>query len=139
MVQSKVLKQLSILEQRKFDDEDIVEDIQFLNERLQASVQDLRYSRKLLLIIIIIIHLYKLFHSSFDEYATEVKSGRLEWSPVHRSAQFWRENASRLNERNYELLRILVHLLETSRDPLVLSVASFDIGEYVRHYPRGKQ
>ncbi|XP_050549023.1 V-type proton ATPase subunit H isoform X2 [Daktulosphaira vitifoliae] len=118
MVQSKVLKQLSILEQRKFDDEDIVEDIQFLNERLQASVQDL---------------------SSFDEYATEVKSGRLEWSPVHRSAQFWRENASRLNERNYELLRILVHLLETSRDPLVLSVASFDVGEYVRHYPRGKQ
>lgn len=80
-----------------------------------------------------------VFFSSFDEYATEVKSGRLEWSPVHRSAQFWRENASRLNERNYELLRILVHLLETSRDTLVLSVASFDVGEYVRHYPRGKQ
>ncbi|XP_075220475.1 V-type proton ATPase subunit VhaSFD isoform X1 [Lycorma delicatula] len=117
MVQSKVLKQLSILEQRKFDDEDIVEDVQFLNEKLQASVQDL---------------------SSFDEYATEVKSGRLEWSPVHRSAPFWRENASRLNEKNYELLKILIHLLETSRDPLVLSVASFDIGEYVRHYPRGK-
>lgn len=117
MVQSKVLKQLSILEQRKFDDEDIVEDVQFLNEKLQASVQDL---------------------SSFDEYATEVKSGRLEWSPVHRSAQFWRENAPRLNEKNYELLRILIHLLETSRDALVLSVASFDIGEYVRHYPRGK-
>ena len=27
--------------------------------------------------------------SSFDEYATEVKSGRLEWSPVHRSDKFW--------------------------------------------------
>ncbi|KAF6208417.1 hypothetical protein GE061_016873 [Apolygus lucorum] len=117
MVQSKVLKQLSILEQRKFDDEDIVEDVQFLNEKLLASVQDL---------------------SSFDEYATEVKTGRLEWSPVHRSAQFWRENAARLNEKNYELLRILIHLLETSRDALVLSVASYDIGEYVRHYPRGK-
>uniref|UniRef100_A0A1B6K9Z3 V-type proton ATPase subunit H n=1 Tax=Graphocephala atropunctata TaxID=36148 RepID=A0A1B6K9Z3_9HEMI len=117
MVQSKVLKQLSILEQRKFDDEDIVEDVSFLNEKLQASVQDL---------------------SSFDEYATEVKSGRLEWSPVHRSAQFWRENAPRLNEKNYELLRILIHLLENNRDALVLSVASFDIGEYVRHYPRGK-
>lgn len=117
MVQSKVLKQLSILEQRKFDDEDIVEDVSFLNEKLQASVQDL---------------------SSFDEYATEVKSGRLEWSPVHRSAQFWRENAGRLNEKNYELLRILIHLLENNRDPVVLSVASFDIGEYVRHYPRGK-
>lgn len=117
MVQSKVLKQLSILEQRKIEDEDIVEDVQFLNEKLQASVQDL---------------------SSFDEYKTEVKSGRLEWSPVHRSAQFWRENSARLNEKNYELLRTLIHLLETNRDPLVLSVASYDIGEYVRHYPRGK-
>jgi V-type H+-transporting ATPase subunit H len=117
MVQCKVLKQLSILEQRKFDDEDIVADIEFLNEKLQASVQDL---------------------SSFDEYATEIRSGRLEWSPVHKSAKFWRENAPRLNEKNYELLRILIALLETNRDPLVLSVASFDIGEYVRHYPRGK-
>ncbi|KAK2584034.1 hypothetical protein KPH14_006487 [Odynerus spinipes] len=117
MVQCKVLKQLSILAQRKFDDEDINDDIEFLNDKLQASVQDL---------------------SSFDEYSTEVKSGRLEWSPVHKSGKFWRENASRLNEKNYELLRILVHLLETSKDPLVLSVASFDIGEYVRHYPRGK-
>nr|CAI5843604.1 unnamed protein product [Callosobruchus analis] len=116
MVQCKVLKQLQILEQRKFDDEDVTSDIEFLTERLQSSVQDL---------------------SSFDEYATEVKSGRLEWSPVHKS-KFWRENAHRLNEKNYELLRILIHLLETSKDPLVLSVASYDIGEYVRHYPRGK-
>ncbi|KAF4524483.1 hypothetical protein B566_EDAN013098 [Ephemera danica] len=117
MVQCKVLKQLSILEQRKFDDEDITADIVFLNDRLLSSVQDL---------------------SSFDEYATELRSGRLEWSPVHKSAKFWRENAGRLNERNHELLNILIKLLETSRDPLVLSVASFDIGEYVRHYPRGK-
>lgn len=116
MVQSKVLKQLAILEQRKFEDEDLTADVEFLTERLQSSVQDL---------------------SSFDEYATEIKSGRLEWSPVHKS-KFWRENAQRLNEKNYELLRILIHLLETSKDPLVLSVASFDIGEYVRHYPRGK-
>jgi V-type H+-transporting ATPase subunit H len=117
MVQTKVLKQLSILEQRRFDDEDITGDVEFLTEKLQSSVQDL---------------------SSFDEYSTEIKSGRLEWSPVHKSAKFWRENAHCLNEKNYELLRILVHLLETSKDPLVLSVASFDIGEYVRHYPRGK-
>ena len=34
--------------------------------------------------------------------------------------------------------RILVKLLETSKDPLVLSVAAYDVGEYVRHYPRGK-
>ena len=45
------------------------------------------------------------FTSSFDEYSTEVKSGRLEWSPVHKSEKFWRENAARLNEKNYELLK----------------------------------
>lgn len=55
MVQCKVLKQLSILEQRRFDDEDITGDVEYLTEKLQSSVQDL---------------------SSFDEYATEVKSGR---------------------------------------------------------------
>ncbi|CAB4065228.1 ATPeV1H [Lepeophtheirus salmonis] len=58
--------------------------------------------------------------SSFDEYISEIRSGRLEWSPVHRSEKFWRENA------------------ESSKDPLVLSVACFDLGEYVRHYHRGK-
>lgn len=117
MVQCKVLKQLQLLESRKIDDQDIVDDVNFLNETLQASVQDL---------------------SSFDEYSSEVKSGRLEWSPVHKSEKFWHENAARLNEKNFELLKILVKLLETSRDPLILSVAAHDIGDYVRHYPRGK-
>lgn len=145
MVSSKVLKQLSILEQRKFDDEDIVADIEFLNERLQASVQDLRLvfstlSNAFTIFGVCVGHYIGFsYFSSFDEYATELKSGRLEWSPVHRSAQFWRENAGRLNEKNYELLRILNHLLQNSHDPLVLAVAAFDIGEYVRHYPRGKQ
>ncbi|XP_041361285.1 V-type proton ATPase subunit H-like isoform X2 [Gigantopelta aegis] len=117
MVQCKVLKQLELLEGRKFDDPDIVDDLKFVSEKLLSSVQDL---------------------SSFDEYSTEVKSGRLEWSPVHKSDRFWRENALRLNEKNYELLKILVRLLESSRDPLILSVAAHDIGEYVRYYPRGK-
>lgn len=78
------------------------------------------------------------FFMKIEMFPLQVKSGRLEWSPVHKS-KFWRENAQRLNEKNCELLRILIHLLETSKDPLVLSVASFDIGEYVRHYPRGKK
>ena len=82
---------------------------------------------------------YFLDSSSYDEYITEVRSGRLEWSPVHRSEKFWRENAAKLNDRNYELLKILINLLETSKDLLVLSVACFDLGEYVRHYQRGKQ
>jgi V-type H+-transporting ATPase subunit H len=118
MVHGKVLKTISLLQSRKFDDQDILEDMTYLDEKLQASVQDL---------------------SSFDEYVSELKSGRLEWSPVHKSERFWRENAVNFNERNYELLKILTRLLEVSKDPLILSVAVHDIGEYVRCYPRGKQ
>ncbi|XP_053209929.1 V-type proton ATPase subunit H-like [Panonychus citri] len=93
MVQGKVLKQLDILKQagNKYEDPDLLEDIEFLYEKLQSYVHDL---------------------SSFDEYCNEIKSGRLEWSPNQ--------------------------ILETSKDPLVLSVAIHDIGEYIRYYPRGK-
>lgn len=76
--------------------------------------------------------------SSFDEYASEISSGLLEWSPVHRSERFWRENAVRLNEDRHKLIKILIQLLETSSDPVVLAVAAHDCGEYVRHHPRGK-
>lgn len=120
MVQCKVMKQLEIIKQSMQtanSDPELVEDVEYLIGVLQESVQDL---------------------SSFDEYATELKCGRLEWSPVHNSEKFWRENAHRLNEKNYELLKILISLLETSKDPLVMSVAAHDLGEYVRHYPRGK-
>lgn len=119
MVQCKVMKQLEIVKQsvQANSDVELLEDAEYLIGVLQESVQDL---------------------SSFDEYATELKCGRLEWSPVHNSEKFWRENAHKLNEKNYELLKILISLLETSKDPLVLSVAAHDIGEYVRHYPHGK-
>uniref|UniRef100_A0A1I8H623 DNA topoisomerase 1 n=1 Tax=Macrostomum lignano TaxID=282301 RepID=A0A1I8H623_9PLAT len=117
MVHCKVLKQVELLAQKKYDDIEHEDDLKYLVEVLSNSIHDL---------------------SSFDEYASELKAGRLEWSPVHKSERFWRENAIRLNERNYELLKILVRLLESSKDSLVLCVAAHDVGEYVRHYPRGK-
>jgi V-type H+-transporting ATPase subunit H len=70
---------------------------------------------------------------------------------------FWKENATKLNDSNYQQLkyvsepstlalhtnhqgyRVLVELLKDSQDPLVLAVASHDIGQYVKHYPRGKK
>ncbi|XP_060756288.1 V-type proton ATPase subunit H-like isoform X2 [Neoarius graeffei] len=118
MIQCKVLKQLENLDQQKYDDEDIADDLKFLLKRLGKSVQDL---------------------SSFDEYSSELKSGRLEWSPVHKSEKFWKENAVCLNEKNYKLLKILIRLLEKSNDPQVIAVAAHDVGEYVRHYPHGKR
>jgi len=117
MVQCKVLKSLELMEGKKFDDAEFQEDIEFLLGKLEGSVQDL---------------------SSFDEYVTEVKSGRLQWSPVHKSEKFWKENVQRFNEKNFELLKILIRILEVAADPLILCVAAHDVGEYVRHYPRGK-
>lgn len=42
---------------------------------------------------------------TYDEYTTELSSGHLSWSPVHESESFWKENASKLNEKEYEQLR----------------------------------
>lgn len=44
------------------------DDVEVVYEKLNERVQDL---------------------STFDEYAAEVRSGRLEWSPVHKSEKFW--------------------------------------------------
>ncbi|VDO56311.1 unnamed protein product [Schistosoma margrebowiei] len=119
LVQYKVLKELELLNQKDFShDPELTEDIAFLNEKLSASIQDV---------------------SSLDEYMAELKSGRLEWSPVHKSEKFWYENAVKFTDNNYEMLKMLVRLVELGTDPLTLSVAVHDIGEFVRHYPRGKQ
>ncbi|CAI2356739.1 unnamed protein product [Caenorhabditis sp. 36 PRJEB53466] len=117
MVQCKTLKTLELMDAKKYDDPDLEDDVKFLSDELTLSVHDL---------------------SSYDEYYSEVRSGRLQWSPVHKSEKFWRENAPRFNDKQFEVVKILIKLLESSQDPLILCVAAHDIGEYVRHYPRGK-
>jgi V-type H+-transporting ATPase subunit H len=44
-------------------------------------------------------------HSTYDEYTSELASGHLSWTPVHESDDFWKENATRLNEKDYEQLK----------------------------------
>ncbi|KAH9857819.1 ATPase V1 complex subunit H [Lenzites betulinus] len=106
------------LSSRKWTDEDIVEDIQFLRDELSARFESL---------------------TTYDEYRSELLSGHLSWTPVHESDLFWKENATKLNDKDYELLKILIRLLSDSSDPTVLAVASHDIGQYVKHYERGKK
>lgn len=103
---------------RKWSDSEITDDLTYLKEELSKNIQKL---------------------STFDEYSTEVFSGKLEWSPPHKSEQFWKSNAERLNENNYELLRILTRLFSTSTDPTVLAVACNDLGQYVKYHPEGKK
>jgi len=105
------------LSARKFSDEDILEDVHFVRDELERNFESL---------------------TTYDEYVSELASGHLSWTPVHESDDFWRENASKLNEKDYEQLKILIRLLGTE-DPLVLAVAVHDLGQYVKHYERGKK
>jgi len=118
MLVAKLLPFLQNLAGRKFSDEDIKEDVLFLRDELKAQFESL---------------------TTYDEYTSELISGHLGWTPVHDSDEFWKENASRLNEKDNEQLKSLVGLLQTSTDPLVLAVAAHDIGKYVKYCDRGKK
>lgn len=118
MIGSRVLDAVEHLGQRRVADEEMLADLSFLREELGKAFQSL---------------------NSFDEYASELKSGKLTWSPPHRSPIFWQENAARLEEADGELLRCLTRLLTHSTDPLVLAVAANDLGEYITHRPQGRR
>lgn len=106
------------LSSRKWTDEDILEDVKFLRDELTLNFQSL---------------------TTYDEYISELASGHLSWTPVHESEDFWRENATKLNDKDFEQLRVLLHILRGSTDSIVLAVAVHDVGQYVKHYERGKK
>lgn len=54
--------------------------------------------------------------SSYDKYRREVLGGSLDWGPMHTSDQFWRDNTEKLEEKDFQVIRVLLKLLETSRD-----------------------
>jgi V-type H+-transporting ATPase subunit H len=119
MLQSKVKKLVELMQQSQIEDPEIVEDIEFLDKKMETLVMDV---------------------STFDEYTLEITSNRLTWSPAHKSDKFWRENAQRLNENNFYLVRKLIELLKVpTTSSQVLEIALNDIGEYVRYYSRGKK
>jgi len=103
---------------RKWTDEDIIDDIQFLRDELKANFDSL---------------------TTYDEYTSELASGHLSWTPVHESDLFWKENASKLNDKDFAQLKLLVKLLNESSDPVVLAVAAHDIGQYVKYTERGRK
>ncbi|KAI8880611.1 ATPase V1 complex subunit H [Backusella circina FSU 941] len=112
MLVAKLLPFTENLSTRKWSDADILEDIDFIKQRLQEDFQSL---------------------TTFEQYASEVETGKLEWSPPHKSEVFWKENANKLEEHGYQLLKALARLLSTSSNPQVLSIAASDIGYYVKY------
>lgn len=46
----------------------------------------------------------------------QVLNANLEWTPMHTSTQFWKENAGKLADNNCQLLKVLLNLLKTGRE-----------------------
>lgn len=42
--------------------------------------------------------------SSFDKYKSEVFSGNLDWTPMHKDPVFWRENITKFEENDYQVV-----------------------------------
>ena len=80
--------------------------------------------------------------TTFDEYAAEVRAGHLRWSPPHRSATFWAENARRvLDADRSELPRKLAEIMgkEWEGDKAVLAIACNDVGWLVKNVPERRE
>lgn len=102
---------------RHLVDPDLLEDLNSLSEMLED------YTKK---------------QTTFDEYAAEVQSGHLRWSPPHRNPAFWRENTRRiLDEDRGALPKKLAEILakDWSADKQVLAVACNDVGCIVKEVP----
>ncbi|KAK9477021.1 armadillo-type protein [Lipomyces japonicus] len=75
--------------------------------------------------------------STFDEYKNELLSGRLRWSPAHKSLDFWKRNAQEFREEDWKLLKELAKVITTSTDNTVIAVAANDIGAIITEVPEG--
>jgi V-type H+-transporting ATPase subunit H len=84
MLVHRLLPFMESLATRKWSDEELPSDIQVIRDALNENLQHL---------------------SSWDAYVAELESGKLEWTPPHTSVTFWRTNATRLNDKQHELLK----------------------------------
>ena len=81
---------------------------------------------------------YTKNQTTFGEYADEVNSGHLRWSPPHRNPTFWRENARKiLEDKKGALPKKLAEIMGKGweSDKKVLAIGCNDVGNLVREVP----
>jgi len=118
MIEAKVYRFLETSNQRKWADEDLLNDLEFLTDTISEVISEM---------------------SSWDAYKTEVSSGILERTPVHYSERFWKENLNMFEKDKFELLGMLIHILRESQNTQNLEIALHDIGQFIRYHPSGRQ
>ncbi|KAI9496928.1 ATPase V1 complex subunit H [Zychaea mexicana] len=111
MLVAKLLPFTEHLHTRKWSDQEVVNDIDLIQTELQNNFQSL---------------------TTFEVYASELETGKLEWSPPHQSENFWQKNAVRLNENDHQLLKMLARLLSSNKTE-ILAIACHDVGQYAKY------
>jgi len=76
--------------------------------------------------------------SSFEQYEKEINTGQLQKGPVH-SAAFWKSNARKFEKKEFAMIKKLIELLAVTDDPETVATALYDLGEFARFYPRGRE
>lgn len=117
MVDLGVLHIVQSLKAQAWSDEDLLEALNQLEEGLKDNIKKL---------------------SSFDKYKQEVLLGHLDWSPMHKDPSFWRDNITNFEENDFQILRVLITILDTSSDPRTLAVACFDLSQFIQCHPAGR-
>ncbi|KAI8537479.1 hypothetical protein RHMOL_Rhmol09G0026500 [Rhododendron molle] len=105
------------LKAQAWSDEDLLEALNQLEDGLRDNIKKM---------------------SSFDKYKQEVLLGHLDWSPMHKDPIFWRENITKFEENEFQILRVLITILDTSRDPRALAVDCFDLSQFIQYHPAGR-
>lgn len=108
---------LQNLKGRHLTDQDLLDDLKALSELLDEYTKN---------------------KTTFDEYAAEIESGHLRWSPPHRSPTFWAENSRRILDHDKgELPKKLAEIMGKAwdNDKQVLAIACNDIGWLVKEVP----
>ncbi|KAL6577977.1 hypothetical protein OROMI_010305 [Orobanche minor] len=105
------------LKAQAWSDEDLLEALNQLEEQLKVNIKQL---------------------SSFDKYKQEVLLGHLDWSPMHKDPIFWRDNITNFEEHDFQILRVLITVLDTSSDPRTLAVACYDLSQFIQYHPAGR-
>ncbi|KAL4193727.1 hypothetical protein AMTRI_Chr06g200900 [Amborella trichopoda] len=108
---------VQILKAQAWSDEDLLDALNQLEEGLKDNIKKM---------------------SSFDKYKQEVLLGHLDWSPMHRDPVFWRENIKNFEENDFQIVRVLLTILDTSTDPRALAVACYDLSQFIQYHPAGR-
>ncbi|KAK8948542.1 putative V-type proton ATPase subunit H [Platanthera zijinensis] len=105
------------LKAQSWSDEDLLEALNLLDEQLKDNIRRL---------------------SSFDIYKQQVLVGQPDWSPMHKDPGFWRDNITKFEDNDFQILRVLITILDTSNDPTALAVACFDLSQFIQYHQAGR-